>query len=47
MREYKYDHTIHPMNSTQVFKEFCGLIQKSYPDYQQKELLVDVDGSTA
>lgn len=43
---YKYDYTIHPENSPQIFKQTCAEIERAFPNAYKNELLVDVDGST-
>jgi hypothetical protein len=43
---YEYDYTIWPDNSTLKFKETCDKIKTQFPNAEEKELLIDVDGST-
>ena len=46
MREFKYDYTICPDNNPKEFKGVCAIIGRAISDFQKKDLLIDVDGST-
>lgn len=46
MREYKFDYTIYPDNSSKKFKEACENIENHFVNISKEKLLVDVDGST-
>ncbi len=46
MREYKYDYTVNPENSSETFRELCDKIARQYPTFRREELLIDIDGST-
>ena len=46
MREYKYDYTVNPENSSESFRELCEIIARQYPTFRREELFIDDDGST-
>ena len=46
MREYKYDYTVNPENSSETFRDLCDKIAQEYPTFRREELLIDIDGST-
>lgn len=46
MREYKYDYTVNPENSSETFRELCDKIARQYPTFRREKLFIDDDGST-
>lgn len=42
----QYGFNVHPDNSPEIFKEVSAVIERGFPDFEKKKLLIDVDGST-
>lgn len=46
MKEYEFEYSIYPDNSSSIFDETCEKIDRAFKDAEKQEKLVDVDGST-
>ncbi len=46
MKEKEFHYRIYRDNSPEIFKKHTRIIQNAFPDFDKRELLIDVDGST-
>ena len=46
MMEKEFHYRIYRDNSPEIFKKHTRIIQDAFPDFNKRELLIDVDGST-